>query len=176
MKPILETQRTFLRHIGAADAGFIRDLMNEPAYLEFIGDKGVRTDEDARRYIDEKYLPGYVSGLLGMCVVIERAKGEPIGVCGLLKRKQLSHPDVGFAFLAKYQGLGYGFETATASVHYGRDMLRLPRLLGITHPRNTRSINLLERLGMTREGSVAPPDFPSAGELYGMTLSPAAGS
>jgi len=152
------------------DSTFFRELMNEPAYIEHIGDKSIRTDEDAARYIAEKYLPGYAQGALGMCVVLQSGTSRRLGICGLLKRNGLDYPDIGFAFLERHWGRGFGLEAAGAVVAYARDVRRVSRLLAIVSPSNARSVKLLGRLGMIRERRLAPPAFPLGGDLYGMQL------
>jgi hypothetical protein len=48
---VLETDRLRLRRLSSEDAEFILQLLNEPSWLRFIGNKGVRAIENARDYI-----------------------------------------------------------------------------------------------------------------------------
>ncbi len=48
---VLGNKRLFVRHLRADDADFILELLNEPAFLRNIGDRGVRNSADACRYI-----------------------------------------------------------------------------------------------------------------------------
>src|SRR5580658_5217009 len=97
MEPILATPRLILRRLGPGDAAFMLELMNEPPYHENIGDRGVRTTSDARRYIEEKYISSYESHGYGLYLVELKDEQIPIGICGLVRRMTLDHPDVGFA-------------------------------------------------------------------------------
>lgn len=144
----LSTARLRLRNLRPSDAPFVLALMNEPAFIEFIGDRQVRTVPQAERYISEGpwTRPGAPGGGLNVVEVIDT--GHSIGICGLLKRDTLPDPDIGFAFLRAHWSQGYAFEAAAAVRDYARDVLRLPRLLAITDPENASSRRLLERLGL----------------------------
>ena len=151
---ILETARLTLRQITIDDAAFYLRLLNEPSWLQYIGNKGVRTLADARQSI----LNGPVSmqARLGFSLYLNELKGSgvPIGLCGLIKRETLSDIDIGFAFLPEYWGKGYAYEAAAAVVDYATHKIGLTRLVAITSPENTSSIRLLERLGLTFDRNI----------------------
>lgn len=156
---VAETARLTLRWLTTADAEFAFGLTNDPAYLRFIGDKGIRTLADAEAYLLKGPIESYTRNGFGLYHVALKADGTPIGMCGLLRREGLDHPDVGFAFLPAYRSQGYAFEAAQAVLALGRDTLRLPRILAIVQPDNASSVRLLERLGLTRQGLTRmPPD------------------
>ncbi len=144
--------------------------MNEPAFIEFIGDRNVRTVAQAARYISEGpwVRPGAPGG--GLNAVEISDTGEPIGLCGLLKRESLPDPDIGFAFLRAHWSQGYAFEAAAAVRDYARDALRLPRLLAITNPGNTSSRRLLERLGLDYVRVTTAADGTPGLALYAVTF------
>jgi len=121
-------------------------LLNEPSFIRNIGDRGVRTVEDARDYIARGPVASYARFGFGLYLVELRTPLTPIGICGILKRDELPEPDIGFAFLPAYWSQGYALEAATAVCDYARDALDLPRLLAIVSPSNASSIRLLERL------------------------------
>jgi len=149
--PILETERLSLRAMSAADAAFILALLNEPSFLRFIGDKGVRTIEDAERYIEAGPMASYERFGHGLLLVELRESGEPIGICGLLRRDTLSDVDLGFAFLPRYWSMGYARESASAVMRHGFETLGLPRIVAITDPDNVASANVLEAIGLRFE-------------------------
>ncbi|MCX6046578.1 MAG: GNAT family N-acetyltransferase [Chloroflexi bacterium] len=151
---VLETDRLILRWLTVEDAEFIFELVNEPAWLQFIGDRGVRTLADARDYILRGPLDMYNRLGFGLYAVVLKESGIPIGMCGLLKRATLQDVDIGFAFLARFRGQGYGYESAAAVLEYGKNVLGLPRIVAITMPDNVNSIQLLEKLGLRFEGMV----------------------
>src|ERR1700741_5190770 len=99
---ILETERLFLSHLCADDAPFVLQLLNEPSFIRYIGDKGVRTLDDARRYIAERPVKSYEVNGFGLNLVRLKAGNAPIGICGVLKRDTLPDPDIGFAFLPSF--------------------------------------------------------------------------
>lgn len=145
---IVETERTILREIVETDAEFILDLLNQPSFIRFIGDRNVRTVEQAREYIESRFTASYEKFGFGFYTVELKTDKTPIGICGFVKRDTLPDADVGFAFLAPFEGKGYGFETASAVMEYGKNTLNFPRVLAITSKDNDRSGRLLERLGL----------------------------
>jgi RimJ/RimL family protein N-acetyltransferase len=116
----LETQRLALSKFGENDAAFVLRLLNDPGYLRYIGDKGVRDTDDARNYIRTGPVVSYQQHGFGLYKVCLKDSGEPIGMCGLLKREALEDVDIGFAFLPEFQSLGYAEEAAAAVMEQGR--------------------------------------------------------
>ncbi|MGH8761316.1 MAG: GNAT family N-acetyltransferase, partial [Burkholderiales bacterium] len=149
MKTVAQTGRLVLRHFTTADAAFYRRLVNEPSWLQNIGDRGIRTTADAEVYICTTTFEGYKALGFGMYVVESKTDGTPLGVCGLVKRDTLPVPDIGFAFLPEHWGRGYALEAAGAIVEHARTALALTKLLAIVNPENTPSCRLLEKLGFT---------------------------
>ena len=147
----LETARLTLRPIGLGDAPFLLDLLNEPSFLLHIGDKGVRTLDDARRYIEDGPLASYARFGFGLRLVQRRAGGEPIGICGLLKRDWLEDVDLGFALRPGFWGQGYAFEAASAVLAHERRPLGRRRIVAVTSLDNAPSIQLLSKLGFRFE-------------------------
>jgi [ribosomal protein S5]-alanine N-acetyltransferase len=150
---ILETERLVLRRMSLDDDAFVRALLNEPSFIRYVGDRGVRTLDDARRYIADGPLASYERVGFGLYVVEARVDQAPIGICGLLKRDTLEDPDLGFAFLPRFWSKGYAYESASAVLTYGRTALGIRRILAITSPDNNASIRLLLRLGFSYEGT-----------------------
>jgi RimJ/RimL family protein N-acetyltransferase len=146
---VLETERLILRRFNVDDAEFILKLVNEPSFLRYIGDKKVRNVEDARQYILKGPVASYERNQFGLNLVELREVQTPIGMCGLLKREELSSPDIGFAFLPEFWNQGFALEAATAVLQDARERLRLERILAITSLDNDASIKLLQRLGFT---------------------------
>lgn len=136
------------------DAASIVEVLNDPAFVRNVGDRGVRTNAEAAVYIRERIAPSYDRFGFGMWLVELVANAEPIGICGLLKRDALEDVDVGFSLLERYRGCGYAFEAASAAMTYGWEVARLSRIVAITVPHNSRSIALLEKLGMQFEKMV----------------------
>lgn len=167
---VLETQRCILRELHAGDAAYMRDLLNDAAFLEHIGDKQVRTEDDARRHIEQGPMRSYAEHGFGMWAVVLRRGGDWTGVCGLLKRDFLDSVDLGFAFLPDYRGIGLGFETASAVIAHARDTLGLPQLIAIVSAGNTASLSLLAKLGFVRDGVAVFPDTGEAVQRYQLPL------
>ena len=155
---VLETDRLVLRRISTHDAEFILRLLNEPSFLRYIGDRGVRSLEDAQAYIAKGPITSYDRHGFGLLLVSRKDDGVPLGMCGLLKRDTLRDVDVGFAFLPEFWGHGYAFEAASAVLSYGKEVLGLGRIVAITSPDNDGSIRVLTKLGMQFEGMIQLTD------------------
>jgi RimJ/RimL family protein N-acetyltransferase len=158
---VTETDRLVLRRVTVADAPFILELLNDPDWLRFIGDKGVRTPEDARGYIETGPLASYARHGFGLYAVALRTDPTPIGLCGLVKRDVLPDVDIGYALLPQFRGSGYAHEAAAAVLRLARDEVGLPRIAAITNTDNARSIRVLDKLGLAFERMVRlSPDAP----------------
>ena len=158
MTQITETERLVIREIEESDAAFMNALLNSPGFLKYIGDRGVRSDEDARRFISERYRKSYADNGYGLYAVLLKDNLVPVGMCGFVRRDTLPGPDLGFAFLPEHEGKGYGQESSIAVLRYGREELGFERVLAITTLDNRASIRLLEKLGFTLEKKMDGPD------------------
>jgi RimJ/RimL family protein N-acetyltransferase len=147
--PPLITERLVIRRFTEDDAPFILHLVNEPSWLRFIGDKGVRTLEDARAYLRDGPLDSYAQRGFGLYLVALKSDAAPLGMCGLIKRETLADVDLGFAFTPESWGRGYALEAATAVLAHAQRDLGLRRIAAITSLDNERSIRVLEKLGLT---------------------------
>lgn len=147
MANILETERLVLREVTTDDAAFILELLNTPKFLKYIGDRDVRNLDGARAYIEDRYLASYRNNGYGLYGVVEKASGKLIGACGFVRRELLPGPDIGFSFLPEYEGRGYGFESGTAMMEYGREVLGFEKFIAITSLDNDASGRLLGKLG-----------------------------
>jgi len=148
---VLETERLVLRQLDERDAAFILQLVNEPSWLQYIGDRGVRTLQDAERYIRDGPVAMYARLGFGLWLVALKETLEPIGICGLIKRDALPDVDLGFALLPRFWGKGYALESASATVAYGKARLGLSRVVAVTTKSNHASGRLLEKLGFRFE-------------------------
>lgn len=163
---ILDTERLTLRELTEEDASFMLKLLNEPSFLRFIGDRGVRTVEDARRYLREGPISSYKRFGFGLYLVELRDAQTPIGICGLVKREALDDVDIGFAFLPAFWSKGYAFESAAAVMRYAQDVIGLNRIAAIVSPDNDRSIGVLNKLGLRFERLITWPEDGSELKLY----------
>jgi ribosomal-protein-alanine N-acetyltransferase len=148
---VIETERLVLRPLSTEDAWFILELVNDPSFLENIGDRHVRSTVDARAYIRAGAMRTFAREGIGTHAVVLKDGGTPIGVCGLLKRDVFEHHDLGFAFLPRHWSKGYAFESATAVLEHARETLGLTRVLAFTSLENAASIRLLGKLAFRFE-------------------------
>ncbi|WP_078382502.1 GNAT family N-acetyltransferase [Sutcliffiella halmapala] len=163
---VIETNRLILRWLSIDDAPFIRNLLNEPSWLRFIGDKGVKTLEDAKNYILTGPMDMYSRLGFGLYLIELKDEGIPIGMCGLIKRDSLEDVDLGFALCSSFQSKGYAYEAASATMTYGIEQIGLKRIVAITSMDNHDSSKLLEKIGMKWEGNILPPNNLKELKLY----------
>lgn len=149
---LLETERLQLSELRPTDDRFIVELLNSPGFLAHIGDRGVRTCEDARGYIAHGPAASYATHGFGLWKATLRSDGTPVGMSGLLKRDELPFADLGYAFLPAHQGRGYASEAGAAALAFGFGSKRLASILAIVRPGNDGSVRVLEKLGMTDRG------------------------
>jgi len=166
LPPGLGTTRLNLRPVAASDAAFLVTLLNDPAWLRYIGDRGVRTEAEATRYIENRIWSQYEAHGFGMYVIELRADPRPIGTCGLVRREFLAGPDLGVALLPDWVGQGYATEAARAVIGHAGGVLGIDPLYAIVKSENHRSVGMLERLGFTHQGPFAVPPEGTAVELY----------
>jgi RimJ/RimL family protein N-acetyltransferase len=148
---VVRTKRLSLSELQFDDAEFIVMLLNDASFIRYIGDKGVRNLSDAHEYLRSGPMDSYRRNGFGLFLVRRHSDGARVGMCGLVRREGLDHPDVGFAFLPEFRLCGYAYESAAAVVRYGREQLGLGRILGIVNPDNHGSIRLLEKAGFSFE-------------------------
>jgi RimJ/RimL family protein N-acetyltransferase len=163
---VLETERLILRHITKADAGVMLELLNEPAFIRFVADRGVRTISDAEEFIALRMEPSYAEYGFGFYLMVLKESSVPIGICGLIKREALDDVDVGFSVLNRYWRQGYAYEAARAVLDYAKNVLGLPRVVAITAPDNVSSGNLLEKLGLRFEKMIHVPGYGTESRLF----------
>ena len=168
--PVLETERLVLCRLTGDDASFILRLVNEPAFIRFIGDKGVRSLDDARSYLEKGPLASYEQRGFGVYRVSLREGATPIGICGLIKRDGLEDVDIGFAYLPEFWGQGYASESAAAVMRHETGKFSLRRVVAITDPDNIASVRVVERLGLRFERMVRLPGDAHDIKLFGIDL------
>lgn len=168
--PELQTERLTLRRLTFDDAPFLVLLLNQPSFLAQIGDRGVRTVDDARRYLRDGPMAMYERYGFGLWHVGRKADGAAIGLCGLLRRDNLPDVDVGYALLPEFWGNGYAFEAVSATLRHAAQKFGLERVIAVVSDGNVASIRVLEKAGLRFERRVSL----RAGEpevlLYGRSL------
>lgn len=150
----INTERLLIRPLATNDADFIVELLNDPSFIQNIGDRNVRTGEDAEKYILNGPVASYGKNGFGLCLVVLKETGKSIGMCGLIKRDQLDDVDLGYAYLPRFWGKGYAVEAAKATLEFGWRTVGLKRIVAITDPANTPSNRVLEKLGFVFEKMV----------------------
>lgn len=163
---VLETDRLVVRPFTLADAPFILELLNEPGWLRYIGDRGVRTIEDAQTYLLKGPIAMNARLGYGLWAVETRADGTILGMCGLLKRDFLADVDLGYAFLNRYCGRGFATEAANATLAHGYRALGFRQIVALTDPENQNSMRLLQRLGFAFDRVLQLPGQKGGSRLF----------
>jgi RimJ/RimL family protein N-acetyltransferase len=158
MDTVLETPRLSLRRMTLADAPFIIELLNDPSFIRYIGDKKVHSTKDAEAYLRDGPIAMYSQFGFGLLLVRLKDNLTPIGMCGLIKRETLPDVDVGFAYLPAFRGQGYAIEATRAVLAYGKRQFGLSRIVAIVSPGNAGSIRVLEKAGMKYESLIRAED------------------
>jgi len=167
----LTTPRLRLRWMSEEDAGLALAVWNDPDFMHHVGDRGIRTLEEARNAMRGGMLKHYAQFGYGPYLLELREGGPPMGLCGLFKRENLQDPDIGYALLPGFRGQGYMFEAAQGVLVHARDDMGLPRLKAIVSLANTASVRLLEKLGMRAQGELRMPGEDEDVMLYGIEFS-----
>lgn len=167
----LISERLKLRCFTLEDAAIMLELLNEQTFKKYVGDKGVRTLGDARDYLQKGPLASYRDRGYGVYLVLSRAEGAPVGMCGLFKRGNLEHPDLGFALFSQSFGQGFAFESSQAVIAHARDSLRLPVISAAADPENSKSTKLLNRLGFCYKKKYCMPNETKKLNYYEMHFS-----
>ena len=164
--PVLNTERLDLSWLTLDDAPIMLAIWNDPAFIRYVGDRSVRTVEQARAVLEAGLLKLYAEYGYGPYRVRRREDRADLGICGLFRREGLDEPDIGFALLPDYCGCGYAFEASNAVLDHARDALKLPCVTAIVSPQNEASIGLLEKLGLRFERRIRLPDDDHDVSLY----------
>jgi RimJ/RimL family protein N-acetyltransferase len=168
--PELTTSRLVLRRLGLEDAAFVVQLLNEPSFLENIGDRGVRNEQDAHRYLREGPLAMYAKHGFGLWHISLKSDGTAIGMCGLLRRDTLPEVDIGYAYFPEHWGRGYALEAAEATLRHAAEKFGLTRVIAVVSQGNAGSIRVLEKIGMRFERLHSMEPGEADVRLYGRTL------
>lgn len=153
-----DTERILLRAASLEDADLVFNLLNTPKWKEFIGDRNVNNQDDAKQYIEERMIPQYERLGYGNYTMIRKADKVKMGFCGLYDREVLEGVDIGFAILPEFEGKGYTFEAASLMMDIGFNTIGLSTIQGITSKKNTASQALLRKLGLEFIGPFLLPD------------------
>jgi len=166
----LETRRLRLRWLTLDDADLMLAIWNDPAFVRFVGDRGIRTLGEARDEMAAGALALYTSYGFGPYRMALKDDDTAIGICGLFRRENLDDPDIGYGVLPEYCGKGYAYEAARAVMEHARADLDLPRLVAIISPDNEASIGLIRKLGLRFERMQRMQDEEDEVCIYGIEL------
>ena len=169
MKPIL-TERLSLTSLKARDAAFLLALINTPSWIKYIGDRQVHSLMAAKAYLKKGSMQHEKDHGFGMRKMTLTATGQPIGICGIVRREGLPLPDLGFALLPEHEGHGYAFEAARSVLAVDAHIWNITEVSAITTLENDRSIALLHRLGFIQEGDIQLPDQKEVLAYFHMSL------
>lgn len=163
---VLESERLYLEEFTINDAPFFYQLVNDPDWIKYIGDRNIKSIKDAEDYLKDKIIPSYQEFGFGFYIVRIKESKLPIGMCGLIKRQWMNYVDIGYAFLSEFRGKGYALESSLATKKYAKKQLGIHQLAAITDVNNERSGNLLKKLGFEYNRLISYPGEESKCKLY----------
>lgn len=163
---ISSTNRLILREAKFNDASFIFELLNNPTWIEHIGNRNIKNLKDAKSYIQKALIDSYELHGFGMYIMTLKESGKPLGLCGLLKRENLEHYDIGFAILPAYAGKGYTFEAGQLVIEQAYTDFGIETVYGITYDGNIASQKLLEKLGLKHIKNIKFGDYDEESMLF----------
>lgn len=166
---VIASARLLLRELTLDDGPFVVELLTDPDFLRYIGDRGVRDEPSARAYLEKGPLASYAANGFGLYAVVPRGGEAVAGICGLLRRPWLEDVDIGFAYLPRFRGQGYAAEAAGAVLADAARRLGLRRVAAIVTPGNERSIRVLGKQGFRYERDARPPGEEADVQVFGWT-------
>lgn len=155
-----ETERLILKPVSLEDTGFFLELYNMPKFIKYIGDRNIRTKEDAKRYIETRFFPHLEKLGFGNYVVILKEENKKIGAVGIFQREGIEIPDIGFSFFEDYEGKGFAYESASKLKEVAKTVFNTEKLSAMTTKENLSSQKLIEKLGLKFRKYVFLPDDP----------------
>jgi RimJ/RimL family protein N-acetyltransferase len=168
---IAETERLIISKFKIEDAPFFLKLTNSPNCIKYIGDKNLRSIEDAEKYLKNKTIKSYIDFGFGFYKLeLKSENNKPIGTCGFTKRQELEYIDSGFAFLPEYEGKGFGYESSIAILKLAKEKFKVDIISAIVNQQNTNSIKLLEKLGFIYKKQINPFEEDKELLLFAKTL------
>lgn len=165
---LLNTPRLVLDYAVEEDAAFLYKLMNDVAFIKYVGDKNIKTIEDAENYIKDKFLKSYRENGYGYYIIKLKDNLVPIGICGLVNREEMKFIDIGYALLSEFRNKGFAFEATQALFDYAQETLKIKDVVAIVDANNFASINLIEKLGLSYQKNIKLPNEVLACQLYGI--------
>lgn len=165
-----ETERLYLKNTDEEDADMILELYNSPKWIEYIGERDVKTLEDAKKYIREKMMPQYDRLGYSNNTLIRKSDNVKLGSCGLYDREGLEGVDIGFALLPAYEGRGYAHEAASKVLEVGIEKFDIKKVSAITLERNAPSRRLIEKLGLKFKEMIKLPEDDEEVMLFEMII------
>lgn len=168
---ISETERLLISKVTLLDAPFFVKLMNTPNWLKYIGDRNIKTVEDAQENLKNGILKSYSDNEFGFYKILLKSENNKIiGTAGLIKREELNDVDIGFGFLPEYESKGFGYEVSIEIMQLAKEVFKLKKVVAITNPDNHNSIKLLRKLGLVFEKKVNPFEEDKELLLFAKTL------
>lgn len=163
---LLTTSRLIIDFVTTEHAEFFFRLMNQPSYIKNIGDRNIKSEDDAIHFIENRILKSYEENGYGYYIIKVKKTSEEIGICGLVNRMEMNFIDIGFALLYEYTKKGYAFEATKALYAYSKNILKIDQIVAISNSDNYKSIALIEKLGMKYVKNIKLPDDSLECKLY----------
>lgn len=139
------------------DKELIFRLYNSPKFIQYIGDRNIKSVEDAENYIKNRFLPQFEKLGFGNYLVMTKEGNEKIGGVGIFEREGLDIVDIGYSLLEEFEGKGYAYEAAQKVKSIGMEEFGLAKISAIISKDNLSSQKLIEKLGFVFKKYVTLP-------------------
>ncbi len=166
---IFETDRLILRPYSLDDAEAAFEVYRDPEVCEFIRPDGPETSVENQRATIQKIMDRYneMGNGFNCWAIVEKETGGLSGSAMLKPLPGHQEIEVGWHLGRWVWGRGYAGEAGRRLLKYGFEELGLVRIVAVVDPRNTRSLSVARRLGMTEESMVRAYDHDLV--LFAMT-------
>lgn len=154
---LLTSDNLKLEPLTLRDTALIIELFNDADSLRYIGDKHIKNEDDAIKYLEAGPLTMYRQHGVGLLKIVRQSDNVAMGLCGLLKRDYLEYFDIGYALLPAFRGQGVTFSACKALINWAFRARSVTTLQAIVSPDNLASICVLHKLGFIDDGLLDNP-------------------
>lgn len=152
--PEIETERLILRRMRESDADDAYRYTSDPEVTRFVPLAQSQSKADAQAFV-RSLTSNYEAAQVAPWAVVLKDSGRNIGICGYENWGPKSdRAEFGFMFARDTWGQGYAREASAAVIRFGFERMSLNRIEARTRPDNASARHLLEKLGMTYEGTL----------------------
>ena len=145
-----ETMRLIVERMQVSDFAVMNAILNSEGFLKYIGDRNIRSDDDAKAYISKTL----ENDNIHYWIVRLKDNNVPIGMVSFVQRDYLPCRDIGYSFLPNFTGKGYAFEAVKALLEKIPACYNVETVLAALNKDNASSVRLVEKLGFKHQKEI----------------------